>query len=135
MSLYYKIWVDCIIRLRSRETNKTNWQAKGLIIMTFAMTFNFVLIMVLLQREVLGFYFYELNIPSLSGFVNYVVTMVFLYIFPCFIVNYLLIFRNKRYEKLQKKYEYHDGKLILKYFIISIFLPIVLIWLGVFFGE
>lgn len=135
MNIYYKIWVDCIIRLRTRETNKKDWKVKGMVAMTFAMTFNFVLLMVLFQKEVLGFYFYEINFPFLSGFANYILTMIVLYILPCYLINYILIFRKCRYVELQKKYKYHEGKLFLKYFLISIFLPIILLWIGVFLSK
>jgi hypothetical protein len=135
MRLFYSIWVDCIIRLKAREKNKNDWKLKGMISMTLAMTFNFVLIMVVLQREILGLYFYEINLPSLSGFANYVVTIILLYILPCVILNYFLIFRNKKYERLQNNYRYHNGKLFLRYFLLSISLPIVLLWIGVIWRK
>ena len=134
MNLYYKIWVDCITRISSMEENKSDWKIKALISMTFAMTFNFVLIMVVLQREILGFYFYELNFPFLSDFANYILTMIVLYVFPCFGLNYLLILHNKRYEKLQKVYIYQCRKhYFFIYMLISELLPIVLLGIGVFF--
>jgi len=103
--------------------------------MTFAMTFNFVLVMVVLQREILSFYFYELNFPFLSGFANYILTIVVLYVFPCFGLNYLLIIHNKRYEKLQKIYIYQDNKhYFLIYMLTSVLLPIILLGIGVFWG-
>jgi hypothetical protein len=135
MKLYYSIWVDCITRLRSIDSNINNWKTKGMISMSIAMTFNFVLIMVLFQREVLGLYFYEINLPSLSDFANFIITMILLYALPCFILNYLMILRRNRFEELLRKYKYHNGKLCLIYFIISFFLPVVLLWLGIFFGK
>jgi hypothetical protein len=131
MGLYYRIWVDSITRLRSRKSNKDDWQIKSMITMSIAMTFNFVLFMVIIQKEVLGFYFYELNFPILSGFENYIFTMLILYLLPGVIVNYLLIFRGKRYEKLLEKYPYYNGKLFVAYFLTSMLLPIVLIWIGI----
>ena len=136
MRLYYKIWVDCISRMRSIESNKSDWKIKALISMTFAMTLNFVVIMVVLQREILGFYFYELDFPFLSDFANYTLTMIILYVLPCFVLNYLLIIYNKRYEKLQKIYIYQDRKhYFLIYMLISVFLPIVILGIGVFWGK
>ena len=132
MKLYYRIWVDCITRLRSIEANKDNWQIKGIITMSTAMTFNFVLLMVIIQKNILDYYFYEINIPILSGFQNYILTILILYFLPCVIINYLLIFRNKRYEKLLKKYPYSNGKFIVAYILISLFLPIVLLLIAMF---
>jgi len=92
MKLYYRIWVDCITRLRSIEANKDNWQTKGMVTMSTAMTFNFVLLMVIFQKNVLKKFFYEIKIDILSGFQNYILTILILYFLPCAIINYLLIF-------------------------------------------
>ena len=132
MGLYYRIWVDYITRLRSREENKNNWQLKSMIFMSIAMTFNFVLFMAILQRHVLGYYFYKLNIPFLSRYANNILTIFILFILPCVIINYLLIFCGKRYEKLLKKYPYHNGKLFAAYFSISLLLPVILLLIGLF---
>jgi hypothetical protein len=132
MRIYYRIWVDCITRLRSIEANKNNWQLKSIIAMSFAMTYNFVLLMAILQRHVLGHYFYKLNIPFLSHYENNILTIFILFILPCVILNYLLIFRGKRYEKLLKKYSYHNGKLFAAYFSISLLLPVILLLIGLF---
>ena len=56
MKLYYRIWVDCITRLRSIEANKVNWQIKGIVMMSTAMTFNFVL-NDNFSKEYIGLYF------------------------------------------------------------------------------
>lgn len=132
MGIYYRIWVDCITRLKSSEDNKDNWQAKSMVIMTTAMVFNLVLLMIILQKQILGYYFYELNISFLTGHENYILTMLVLYILPCVGVNYLLIIRGKRYEKLLEKYPYYNGKLILMYLLASMFLPIILLLISVF---
>ena len=132
MGIYYRIWIDCITRLKSREANKDNWQAKSMVIMSTAMVFNLVLLMITLQKQILGYYFYEFNVSFLSGHENYILTMLVLYILPCVVVNYLLIFRGKRYEKLLDKYPYYNGKLILIYMLTSMFLPIILLLIDVF---
>ena len=131
MGLYYRIWVDFIIRLRSRDENKKNWQLTSMITMSVAMTFNSVLFMSILQRNVLHYYFYEINISFLSGFENYIFTILILYILPCVIINYFLIFLGKRYDKLLIKYPYYNGRLFVTYFSISLFLPIILLWIAV----
>lgn len=118
------------------EANKKDWKIKSTFSMTFAMTFNFVLFMVVLQREILGFYFYEINFPFLTGFANYIITMVVLYVLPCIILNYFLIFHNQRYEYLKKRYAHHDSKhYCLIYMLISVLLPIILVWIGICIRE
>jgi len=135
MRIYYKIWVDCILRLRSQKQNKETWQEKSMIIMTTAMTFNFMLFMAIFEKHILGFSFYKFTISSpnivpvvegADGILNFLV----LFVLPCFVVNYLLIFfRKKRLKKLIRKYKYpyYNGKLFATYFLISLFLPLVLI--------
>ena len=103
--------------------------------MSTSMTFNLILLMVVLQREVFGHFFYEINISTLSGFENYAFTMLVLYLLPCVIINYLLIFHRKRYEKILVKYPYYNGKLSLVYMLISLLLPIVLIWIGIIYTK
>jgi len=104
-----------------------------MIFMSMAMTFNYVLIMLLLQKYLSILSFYELKIPGLPPYASNVISFVILFISPCIIVNYLLIFRNKRYERLLKKYPYYQGKLFLGYFLISMLLPIILLWIGIIF--
>jgi hypothetical protein len=130
MGLYYRIWVDCILRLKSIEANKNNWKYKSIASMSIAMTFNLILIMVILQKNVFG-YFYEINFRFLSDFENYILTILILYMLPNIIINYLMIFRDNRFEKFLEKYPYRKGKLFLKYFLISMFLPILLLWGGI----
>jgi hypothetical protein len=133
MGIYYRIWMDLIVRLWSKESTKKDWQLRGIIGMSIAMMFNFITLMLIFQKRVLGYYFYELDISLLSDYENYIVTILFLYFLPCIIVNYLLIFRGKRYEKFIGKYPYQDGNLFYGYFIISLALPIILLWIIVIF--
>lgn len=130
MNIYYKIWVDCIKRMKLIEEKNDDWKIKGLFFMSLAMSFNFVLIMMIFQKEVLGYFFYEISSPLLSGFANYALTLLFLYFLPCVIINYLLIIRNNRYEKLLTKFSYNDGKLCLAYYLVSFLLPSFLLLLG-----
>lgn len=100
LHLYYKIWVDCIVRMKLQPENKQNWLLKTMIFMTLSMSANFILIMTILEKSVFQHYFYKIDFPFLSTRINNLLAYLFLFILPCVIVNYLLIFRNKRYEKL-----------------------------------
>jgi len=135
MKLYYRIWVDCISRLRSIDTNKNDWQLKSMFAMSLAMACNFVLFMSILQREVLSYYFYKLELSNLTSFENNVFTLLILFVLPCIIINYLLILRGKRYEKLLERYSSNNGKLFAVYFLFSLFLPIILIFIGIFLFQ
>ena len=133
LGLYYRIWTDCIQRLKLQPANKLNWPIKSMVIMSMAMTFNLVLLMSILQRNVLGNYFYKLDLAFLLRYASNVISFVVLFLLPCVLVNYILIFRNSRYNKLLSQYPYYNGKLFISYFLISIFLPIVLLWIGIIF--
>lgn len=133
MSLFYKIWVDLIVRLRSQPQHKHSWKVPAMVFMTMAMMFNLALFMSILQRNIIGKYFYKLEVDFLPDRISNFISFVTLFILPPIILNYLLIFHNDRYEKLIKKYPYYNGKLFLAYFIPSMLLPIVLIWIGIIF--
>jgi len=132
MNVYYKVWVDCVLRLRAQKQNKNDWSQKSMIMMSLAMIFNALLFMAILQRYIVGHTFYEINMSSLSDDQNSLMTIFFLFILPCVTVNYLLIFRKKRIIKLVKKYKYpnYNGKLIAWYWIMSLLLPGVLLLIG-----
>jgi hypothetical protein len=135
LGLYYRIWVDCIKRVRLQPTHSRNWRAGCMISMAMAMAFNFVLIMTILEKHVFERYFYKIDLTFLPVRVNNVLSFLFLFILPCGILNFLLIFRNKRYKKLLKKYPYYNGKLFVIYFLTSLLLPIILMWvLIIFYG-
>lgn len=40
MKLYYQIWVDCILKAKSRPQNKNDWKIYTLIFMSMAMAPN-----------------------------------------------------------------------------------------------
>ncbi len=135
MKLYYRIWVDCITRLRSREGNKDDWQIISLMAMSIAMTFNSTLLMTILQKHILNHYFYKIIISQFSVFLNNILTLLILFVLPCVLINYFLIFHGKKYEMLTKKYSYYNGKLFLTYFLTSLFLPIIMLVLALFFQN
>jgi hypothetical protein len=135
MKLYYKIWVDCFVKAREKESNKNSWKSLSMAGMTFAMTANALLFMAILQRDILRISFYHIYLPSQYEKYNGFVEILILFVLPIVIINYLLIFRNKRYEKLIEKYPYHNGKLFATYLTISTFLPIVLLFGGIIITQ
>jgi hypothetical protein len=132
MNLFYKIWVDCILYLKSQR-NAFNWKFYSIISMSIAMAVNLALIISILQRNIIKKHFYGIPVnflsnPKANGFLNF-----FLYfLLPPLIMNYLLIFRNKNYERLILKYQSHNGKWFALYFIFSLFFPLILILVSYF---
>lgn len=131
MNLYYKIWVDCILKARSQPQNKSNWKLFTMIFMSMAMAINLAVFMAILQRNILGYSFYDFKISFLEGTrIGSAISFFILFLLPTLMVNYIFVFRKKRYEKLIKKHKYYNGKLFISYFLISLFLPFMLLLLG-----
>jgi hypothetical protein len=124
MRLYYLIWVDALLRAKSQPANEHNWKGMTFFIMTFTMAFDFVFVMTIFQEYVLGFFFYELQIPRIPQSIGDPLGFAVLHVGPPLLLNYILIFRNSRYEKLIKKYKYHDGKIAIAFMILGIFVHI-----------
>lgn len=133
MRLYYILWVDCITNIRAKE--EKNWKIKSMTAMSFAMMFNLFFIMAILQRNVIGYYFYKINLYFLPKIISNLVNVTALFILPCLVINYLLIFRNKRYEKLLTKYPYKKGKFIVTYLLCSTGIPIILLWISIIWSH
>lgn len=95
--------------------------------MSIAMAINFLLIMSILQRHVLGIYFYKLEFIFMPSYMNNIITFVTLFLFPWFIINHFLIFRNDRYVHIISSYPKYNGKLFLAFFLSSLFMPLILL--------
>jgi hypothetical protein len=128
LGLYYRIWVDCIKRAQSQPANKQIWPRVTILIMSVCMAFNLLLIMFVLQKYVFKRFFYIISVDSFPSQINYLLSFTILFFLPCIGINYLLIFINKRYENLLKKYKYYNGRLFLVYMLVSLLLPIILVW-------
>ena len=135
--LFYTIWVDAIQKAKSPENqNRDMWKFSTMIGISMAMAMNFITFMAILQRNILQKSFYNLELNIFPGTkLNGMISFMILFLLPPVIMNYLLIFRNKRYELLVKKYKYHNGKVFMGYFLGSIALPFVLLGIGYIFEN
>jgi hypothetical protein len=130
-NIYYQIWVDGIVRLKSQTANKGMWKFYSMCFITMAMALNIALIMAILQRNILHYYFYNLNVSiTPSHKFNSLLEYFILYFSIPLLVNYLLIFRNKKYLKLIEQYKTYNGILCVTYLMASYFLPFILLGLG-----
>lgn len=134
MALYYRIWTDCILRGQSQPNNKHNWKVASLIFMSISMAFNLALFMIILQKF-LGSNFYTLQIDFIPKYLNKIISFMILFPFPPTIINYLLVFRKNRYKIFMKKYPYYNGKLFITYFLVSMLLPLALLWTGIILSK
>ncbi len=129
LDAYYKIWVDAITKFRSRPENKGLWKFYCIVFIGMSMAFNLATIMAILERAVFKRSFYHIRIFK-SEYFNNVSSFFILFFLAPLILNYLLIFRNNRYEILITKYKTYNGKLFAWYFVLSLFLPFVLLVTG-----
>jgi ABC-type uncharacterized transport system fused permease/ATPase subunit len=135
LSLYYRIWVDLIKRAKTQPENRETWPMGAMIFMSIAMSSNFTLILTILQKQLFGFYFYYLEFTFLPNYAATVISFIILFVLPCVLINYFLIFYRQKYKSLLKKYPMKEGRLFLTYFFISMLSPIVLIILGIVTGK
>jgi len=137
MKLYYTIWVDAIQKANSsKNQNRDMWKFYTMIGISMAMAINFITFMAILQRNILQKSFYNLELNIFPGTkLNALISFIILFLLPPMIMNYLLIFRKKRYELLVKKYKYYNGKVFMGYFLGSIALPFVLLLIGYMFEN
>ncbi len=102
-----------------------------MIFMTTPMAVFFGFIIAIIERHIFHSNLYSLNIDIFPDEnVNAFISGFILYGLPFLILNYLLIFQNKRYEKLLVKYPDYDGKLFFSFFLFSLFIPLVTVIIG-----
>jgi len=134
MEIYYKVWVDAIRKVKSAPSNKGVWGLYAMIYMSIVMSMNFIFLVLIFERSIVGCSLYLLDIDIFpSENLNMFLSFFIRFVLPFVLVNYFLIFFNKRYEKLLSKYESENGKLFARYFIGSLSIPLVVLWIGILF--
>ena len=123
------------MRLKSQPENKNNWLALSTVFMPVNMAFDLLFLMMAYQKYFLGYFFYELEIPGIIPEVGKPLSFAVRYVGPPLLLNYVLVLRNNRYERLMQKYEYHEGKLFVAYMAIALFVPLVSLLLAMYFGK
>jgi hypothetical protein len=130
-NIYYKIWVDAIVWEKSTNGDRRNWKVYTLIPISLCQGLNLGTICFWCHIPI----FINVNIFSikpLNGFLSYSISLLI----PFLILNYFIIIYNHRYESLIIKYKYHNGKLYLWYFLLSVgafIIPIIIsmIWVRI----
>jgi hypothetical protein len=133
LKLYYSIWVDGLLRLKSRSSNNGNWKILTLFFMTIAMGLNLATILSLLQLHIFKKTVYSVNvkvfgIEKLDDFLSF---FVLFWLGPL-ILNYVLILRKNKYVALFNIYPYRQGKRFTIYFIASVW---IFALYGIFFSP
>ena len=133
--MYYAIWVDCLVRLKSQPANQHRWKGIAMTLMSLAMFLNFWLVVNFIELAIFKRPVYRIHLEFMTGNSKKITEFLMQFVLPVLIMNYMLIFRNNRYEKLIEKYPYRDGRLFLTYFLVSMATPIIVLWLIVIFNQ
>ena len=102
-NLYYMIWSDAIISFKKHQPDRTNWKFTLFVYITWIHALNLWIIFIWLK------YFELLNIPLIkidvfiSDMINKFVAFSIMFALPFGVLNYFLVFRNNRYEKIIQK--------------------------------
>ena len=120
-NIYYQIWTDCIA---SFKKNNKDWKWKSMLYMNISMAFNVMFVFYFLGKLFSVFKKYQIEIDifygtSLDALIEYII----LYGLPIHLLNYFLIFYNRKYETLLACYPHYSGKYFIVYFMISLGLP------------
>ncbi len=129
LKLYYMMWSDMVLTARKNGNFTDKWKDFNYVLPIFQGQNLAVFIIwskVLFNIDI--WFSFEIDIfPGKmldSAFVG--ITTLFL---PFYLMNYFLIIRNNRFEKIIVNYKSHNGKILLYYILFSIlifFVPIIL---------
>ncbi len=130
MSLYYKIWVDAIVYEKTKHGDMRNWKPYTLIPISVLQGINLLTVFFWLSTFNIKLdIFIDFNLfpgEMLDGFLSGFLTLFL----PFIVLNYLFVFRRKKYDDLIEKYDYRKGKLYLIYFLTTILIFILPIIIG-----
>ena len=134
-NIYYKIWVDAITYEKTKHGHIRNWKVYTLIPISVIQGVNFLVICMIIGFLTGSFpnIFIEIDVfpgKMLDSFFSGIITLVL----PFIIINYALIFYRKKYDALLAKYQYHNGRIYLAYFIVSMSLFLLPLIFGKVFG-
>ena len=96
MNLYFKIWVDAIVKIKKNPLRKEDWKWMVQIYMAIVMALNLMFLLAILQRNILHISFYDLEMNMFSSeILNNLISGFILFFLPPLLINYLLSNQNK----------------------------------------
>lgn len=130
MKLYYKIWADA---LYVGKKNSKDWKWMLQVHFAMLMSLKFRLFMAILQRNILGFKFYEFKAKLFpNDIMNITFEYLLLYYLPFFVINYYLIFYENKHEQIVNEYKNYNGKLFALYYFLSLLPLVIFLLVGLF---
>lgn len=133
MNIYYKIWAEAITQARGGKTRGNGWQLMPLVAMSVLMGLNLLALFLLLHALNHSLLLlFPVHIFETTGF-NTGMSVLLTYFLPFVILNYLLVFVNKRYDVIVQRYHTKNTKLYRNYALISMALVGIPVLLKVVF--
>jgi hypothetical protein len=135
LSIYYKIWVDAIVFEQTKNGERRNWKIFTLFPISILQGVNLLTIFfvagAITKKNIPIFFDVSIfHIKPLDAFISFSITLFWPFVF----LNYFSIIYNNRYEGLVEKYRYHGGRLYLTYFLLTIGVFIIPIFIGILTG-
>lgn len=119
-NLYYSIWVDAIVNIEKNPKHRKDWKFFSMVYMTLLNALNLgavlILIAYIFKFKVIWVRFSIFPGTMLNSFAAFIVQFAM----PFILLNYFLIFYNKKYCELIKRYSDNKGKLFAAYLLSSI---------------
>lgn len=126
LDIYYKIWVDCIVKAKSIPKNEKDWPFFTMIFMSMSMALNLIFILFILSNLQIVDKIYKIPINVFDGTrLDALLSFFASYLLPMLLINYFLIFNNGRYKRFLTKYKSYNGKLFISYFLGSVLILVV----------
>jgi hypothetical protein len=118
--------VDAIIYEKAKKKKDSGWQLFTIIGISFLQGLNLLAILFIFRWLTHGEMpiLLPMRIFNMAAF-NSFCAIALIFLLPFAILNYLLIFYNRRYQKLINIYPDKGGKLYRNYFIVSVGIIVV----------
>lgn len=131
--IYYTIWTDLIRQLQSTSASKKRWKFYSLLLMSSLMGINIIFLAAVLPNKFMAEYLDYIKLDYFKGnkldtLLNGLIIMI-----PMYLINYILIFRNNKYIYIINKYTYHNGKCFFKYLLATLWIPFILLVVGMIY--
>lgn len=121
-NIYYLLWADAIKSIKEHHPNKKDWKWTLLLMNSFVHGLNVWIIIIWLK------YFNIYSIPFVDfdffpgDMIDDFLLFFIYFMLPFFVLNYFLVFHNKRYERILEKYATKKSGYAINYSLLIIFL-------------
>lgn len=119
-NLYFLIFTDIYRKIKSIPKNKDKWKFGVVFLMSLLMSINFFVLIHFLQEFIMFKKFYYLKIDIFKGYrLDYIISYFTLFYLPSILLNILTLNYFVKNEFKLSEFKYYNGKLFLKYSVIS----------------